>query len=165
MRTRPPKTRFASVFLQTALFAWATGAGAAELRIADLKAYLFLEHAGRWSDNVLDGAPLLNVPRGGAPGGDTATGVLIDLTFEGDKNAAPKYATATVDLTQAGAAGQRIVTHKAFTNFLFGPDGVQHKAIFLDGATCAPLVIDVRAGRTTKSARLDFQCDVVRAAN
>lgn len=163
MRTRLHKASFASVFLQTALLASATGA--AELRITDIKAYLFLERAGRLSDNVLDGGPFVNVPQGGALGGDTATGVMIDLTFEGQKNAAPKYATATVDLTQGGAGGRQTVTHKAFANFLFGPDGVQHKAIFLDGATCAPLIIDVRAGKTTKSARLDFQCDRVPAAN
>jgi hypothetical protein len=138
-------------------------AGAAEIRIADVKAYLFLEQAGKLSDDILSGPPLVNAPRGGAPGGDTATTVLLDFAFEGEKNASPKYATATVDLTQTNYAGQRIVTHKAFTGFLFGPEGVEHKALFLDGSTCMPLDIDIRAGKTHKTVRLDFQCDLVHA--
>ena len=77
----------------------------------------------------LGGPALVDAPKGGAPGGDTATGVMIDFTFEGDKNFAPKYATATVDLTQTSHSGQQIVTHKAFTNFIFGADGVEHKAV------------------------------------
>jgi len=137
---------------------------AAEIRIAGLKAYLFLEQAGKLSDDILGGPPLVNAPQGGAPGGDTATTVLLDLTFEGDKNASPKYAAATVDLTQTNYAGQRIATHKAFTGFQFGADGVEHKALFLDGATCMPLDIDIRAGKTHKTARLDFQCETVHAA-
>jgi hypothetical protein len=136
-----------------------SGAGeAAELKIVDVKAYVFLEHAGKFSEDLIGGGPLTDAPKGGAPGGDTATGLLLDFTFAGDKNAAPKYATATVDLTQTGRAGQKILTHKAFTNFIFGSDGLEHKAVFLEGATCMPLAIEVRAGKTRKSAKLDFEC-------
>ncbi len=136
-----------------------SGAGqAAELKIVDVKAYVFLERAGKFSDDLIGGETLIDAPRGGAPGGDTATGLLLDFTFAGDRNAAPKYATATVDLTQTGRAGQKILTHKAFTNFIFGSDGLEHKAVFLEGATCMPLAIEVRAGKTRKSAKLDFEC-------
>jgi hypothetical protein len=102
-------------------------------------------------------------PRAGRWGGDTATGLLLDFIFAGDKNASPKYATATVDLTQTGRAGQPVVTRKAFTNFNFGPDGIEHKAVFLEAATCMPLAIVVHAGKTQKSAKLDFQCTEARA--
>jgi hypothetical protein len=136
----------------------AGGAHAAEIRIVEVKAYVFLEHAGKLSDDLLGGPGLVDAPKGGAPGGDTATVLLLDFTFAGDKSALPKYATATIDLTQTGRAGQLILIHKAFTNFIFGPDGLEHKAVFLGGATCMPLVIDVRAGKTRKSAKLDFQC-------
>ena len=61
-------------------------------------------------------------------------------------------------MTQTSRAGQKILTHKAFTNFIFGSDGVEHKAVFLEGATCMPLTIEVRAGKTRKSAKLDFEC-------
>ena len=135
------------------------GAEAAQLKITDVKAYAFLEHAGKLSDDlVTSGESLVDAPKGGALGGDTATGLLIDFTFEGDKNASPKYATAVVDLTQTGRSGQPITTHRAFTNFIFGPDGVEHKVVFLEGATCMPLAIQVHAGKTEKSAKLDFHC-------
>ena len=140
-------------------------AEAAELKIVDVKAFAFLEHAGKLSDDLVGGDALVDAPKGGAPGGETATGVLVDFIFEGDKNASPKYATATVDLTQTGHAGQQVVTHKAFTHFIFGADGVEHKAVFLENATCAPLAISVHAGKTEKSVKLDFSCTEVHASN
>jgi hypothetical protein len=104
-------------------FGIAGGAGAAQLKITDVKAYAFLEHAGKLSDDLVSsGESLVDAPKGGALGGDTATGLLIDFTFEGDKNASPKYATAVVDLKQTGRSGPPITTHRAFTNFIFGPD-------------------------------------------
>jgi hypothetical protein len=134
-------------------------AEAAELKIVDVKAYAFLEHAGKLSDDLIGmGESLVDAPKGGALGGDTATGLLLDFTFEGDKNAAPKYATAIVDLTQTGHSGRQLITHKAFTHFIFGPDGVEHKAVFLDAATCMPLAIEVHAGKSQMAAKIDFQC-------
>jgi hypothetical protein len=139
-------------------------AQAADLKIIDVKAYAFLEHAGKLSDDLLTiDQSVVDAPRGGALGGDTATGLLLDFTFEGDKNASPKYATAVVDLTQTGHSGQQVVTHKAFTNFMFGSDGLEHKVVFLENATCMPLAIQVHAGKTQKAARLDFSCTEVRA--
>ena len=71
----------------------AGGDNAAQLKIVDVKAYAFLEHAGKLSDDLVSGGQsLVDAPKGGALGGDTATGLLIDFTFEGDKNASPKYA-------------------------------------------------------------------------
>ncbi|HSU99968.1 MAG TPA: hypothetical protein VLI91_07665 [Roseiarcus sp.] len=134
-------------------------AGAAQLKIIDVKAYAFLEHAGKLSDDLVSGGQsLVDTPRGGALGGDTATGLLIDFTFEGDKNASPKYATAVIDLTQISRSGQPVTTHRAFTNFIFGPDGIEHKAVFLEAATCMPLAIQVHAGKTERTAKLDFHC-------
>ena len=148
-----------------ASFACFAGAHAAELKIVDVRAYVFLEHAGKLSDDLVGGDALVDAPSGGAPGGDTATGLLLDFTFEGEKDASPKYATATVDLTQTGHGGQQIVTHKAFTHFIFDAEGVEHKAVFLDNATCAPLAISVHAGKTEKSVKLDFSCAEVHASN
>ncbi len=134
-------------------------------RSSTSRPYVFLERAGKLSRRHSRGPALVDAPKGGAPGGDTATGVLIDFTFVGDRNFSPKYATATVDLTQTGHAGQQIVTHKAFTGFRFGDDGVEHKAIYLENATCAPLTISVHAGKTQKQTQLDFSCTEVRASN
>ena len=112
----------------------------ADLKIVDIKAYVFLERAGRLSDDLVGGEPLVNTPRGGALGGDTATAVMVDLVFEGDKkapdatkSAPPKPAIATVDLTQTNFAGQRIVTHKVFADLDFGA-GINHKVVFLEKA-------------------------------
>jgi hypothetical protein len=147
-----------------AALALAGGAEAAELKIVDVKAYVFLERAGKLSEDILGAPALVDAPKGGAPGGDTATGVMLDFTFQGDRNFAPKYATATVDLTQTNHSGQQLVTHKAFTGFRFGDDGVEHKAIYLENATCAPLTIVVHAGKTEKQTQLDFTCTEVRAS-
>ena len=141
-----------------ALLCASGSAAAAELKITDIKAFLYLEHAGKLSDNIVGAPSFQNVAKGGGPDHDPSTGILFDLTFVGDKNAAPKYATATVDVTQSGRSGQQIVTHKAFTNFIFGADGIQHKAFLVENGTCMPIVVEVRAGKTAKNVKLDFQC-------
>ena len=138
--------------------ALAAPASAAEVKIVAVKAYLFLEHSGKLSDDIVDKGPFENLARGGAPGNETASAVLFDLTFSGEKNAAPKYATATVDITQGSITGQPTVIHKAFANFVLGPDGLQHKALLVENATCAPLSLEVFAGKTAKSVKLEFAC-------
>ena len=143
----------------------AGNAQAADLKIVDVKAYVYLEHAGKLSDDIVGAPALIDAPKGGAPGGDTATGVMLDFVFSGAPNFAPKYATATIDLTQTNQAGQPLVTHKAFTGFRFGDDGLEHKAIYLENATCAPLMIKVHAGKTDKQTQVDFSCTAVRASN
>jgi hypothetical protein len=136
----------------------ATPSVAAELKIVDVKASLFWEHSGKSSENIVAAAPFENLAKGGGPDNETATAVLFDLTFAGDKNAAPKYATATVDILQSSRTGQQIVTHKAFTNFLFGADGIQHKAFLVENSTCMPMTVDIHAGKTDKNVKLDFEC-------
>jgi hypothetical protein len=146
--------------LAAALCALAAGsAGAAELKIVDVKAFLYLEHAGKFSGDIVNAPAFDNLAKGGGPGGEVATAILFDLTFQGDKNAAPKYATATVDVIQTNHSGQQIVTHKAFTNFQFGADGLQHKTFLVENATCMPIAVDIRAAKTAKNAKLDFQCN------
>ena len=141
-----------------AAFSLAAPAAAGEFRIDDVRAYLFLEKAGKLSDNVAGGAPMVNLPRGGGPGGDSASGVFIDFIFAGDKNSAPKFATASIDVSQTGKSGFPVVTHKAFANFAFGADGATHKALFLENVTCMTLEISVHAGKSSKDAKLVFQC-------
>ena len=53
-------------------FVLAWGAGAAQLKITDVKAYAFLEHAGKLSDDLVNsGESLVDAPKGGALGGDS----------------------------------------------------------------------------------------------
>ncbi len=135
-----------------------SGAQAANLKIVDIKASLYLETTGQFSEPLSDGASLHNLARGDGPDKRLASGVLIDLTFSGDKNSAPKFATAAVDVLQTNHAGQQVVTHKGFDNFVFGADGVEHKAFLLENATCMPLQVVVHANKTTKTLRLAFDC-------
>jgi hypothetical protein len=134
-----------------------------EVKVVDVKAYAYLERAGKLSDNLVGGQALVDAPRGGSLGGDTATAILVDVLFQGDRNASPKDASATVDLTQTTRQGARVVTHKTFAAFAFGDDGVAHKAVFLEGATCMPLTVEVHAGHSVKSARLEARCEAVQA--
>jgi hypothetical protein len=128
------------------------------LKIIDISASLYLEATGKFSEPLAQGALLQNLAKGDGPDHQLASAILVDLTFSGDKNSAPKYATATVDVTQTNRTGQQVVTHKGFTNFVFGPDGIQHKAFLLENATCMPLQVDVHANKTAKTLRLSFAC-------
>jgi hypothetical protein len=138
--------------------ALSAGAQAAELKIADIKASLYLEATGKFSEALTDAAALDNLAKGDGPDHRLASAVLIELTFSGEKNAAPKFATATVDVIQTNHAGQASVTHKGFTHFVFGPDGLEHKAFLIEDATCMPLRIEVRANKSVKTLSLPFHC-------
>jgi hypothetical protein len=147
------------IWVAAALFAiFESTAMAADLKILEIKASLFLEDSGKFSEPLVEGATLQNLAKGDGPDHRLASAVLIDLTFSGDKNSAPKYATAVVDVTQTNRTGQQSVTHKGFTNFVFGPDGIEHKAFVLENATCMPLQVDVHANKTAKTLRLAFVC-------
>jgi len=137
----------------------ATGpVAAADLKILDIKAFLYYEHAGKLSADIVGAPPFDNLAKGGGANSDPATAILFDLVFAGDKNASPKYATATVDVTQSGRSGQQIITHKAFTSFIFGADGIQHKAFLVENGTCMPIAVAVRANKSEKTVKLDFHC-------
>jgi hypothetical protein len=62
-------------------------ATAAELKIVDIKAFLYFEHAGKLSDNIVGAQPFENVAKGGGADHDPATAILFDLTFAGDRRA------------------------------------------------------------------------------
>ncbi len=105
-RQRMRRLRLAAV---AGLFAASTGSASADdLRIVDIKAFVFLERADRLSNDLVGAATLVNAPRGG----DTATGLMVDLVFqrdkaasEGQKSGPSKNALATVDITQTSLAG------------------------------------------------------------
>ena len=60
-------------------FVLAQGAGAAQLKITDVKAYAFLEHAGKLSDDLVSsGQSLVDAPKGGSLGGGPGYFCAID---------------------------------------------------------------------------------------
>ena len=138
----------------------AGGALAADVKVTDIKGYLFLERSGRLSANIFAApGPQKNVATGGGADGEPAYNVLLEFVFAGDKNSAPKFASALINITQSGKNGQKAKTTKAFGGFVFGDSGETHKSVFLENATCMPLEVEVKAGKSVKSVKVEFACD------
>jgi hypothetical protein len=135
----------------------------AQVAIDEIRVQMFRELSGALSENIAGAnRSFVNAPRG-AEGAEPADALLVTLAFTGAKNsrASDKIARdlAAVTVTQAAKTGPRVLLKRAYGGFLFGPDGRSHKAFLLDGATCAPLDIEVKVGRSRKAVRLDFACD------
>ena len=139
------------------------GASFAQVAVADIRAQLFLERSGTLSENLVGANKALhNTPIGEGDAGEPSDTVLVTLSFTGPKNtrSSDKIARdlASVTVKQKTKAGERILLKRAYGGFLFGEAGRVHKAFLLDNATCAPLEIEVKVGRTAKTAKLDFRC-------
>jgi hypothetical protein len=135
----------------------------AQVTIEDIRIQVFKERVGQFSDNLVgQRAALLNTPRGEGALGDPAEQVLVTLQFNGPRNtrSSDKIARdlANVTVTQTAKTGPRVLLKRAYGGFAFGDNGRYHKAFMLDNATCAPLEIDVRIGRSRRTTKLDFAC-------
>ena len=139
------------------------GAGAAlaaDVKVTDIKGYLFLERSGRLSANIFAApGPFRNLSTVGGAEGEPASNMLLEFVFSGEKNSAPKYASALINITQSGKNGQKARTTRAFGGFVFGDSGEAHKSLFIENATCMPLEVEVKAGKSVKSVKVDFACD------
>jgi hypothetical protein len=142
-----------------------TASGAsAQVAIDDIRLQLFKERSGSLSENVVNSKKnFVNTTTGGGDAGEPAEAVLVTLVITGPKNArsSDKIARdiASVTVTQAARTGPRILLKRAFGGFHFGEDGRSHKAFMLDNATCAPLEVEVKLGRSRKTAKIDFTCE------
>jgi hypothetical protein len=139
------------------------GAARAQVAIDDIRVQMFREVSGVLSENIAQrNQRFVNAPRGGE-GSEPADALLVTLAFTGPKGAraSDKIARdlAAVTVTQSAKTGQRVLLKRAYGGFLFGPDGRSHKAFMLDNATCAPLEVEVKVGRSRKAVKLDFACD------
>ncbi len=128
------------------------------------KARAFLERSGRWSDDLATTkTELRNLPLPTSPLGEPADAVLVTLVFQGPKNVqssrtlARDMATLSVKQTKGGES--RPLVYRALGGFHFNDAGQAYKAVMLDEATCAPLEIEVKVGRSRKAKQLDFRCD------
>jgi hypothetical protein len=93
---------------------------AADVRITEMKAYLFLENSGRLSDNILgQKVAFTNVSTGGGAAKEPASNILLEFVFAGDRNTAPKFATALVNVTQSGKEGRKSRTAARCINRCF----------------------------------------------
>ncbi len=131
--------------------------------LKDMKIQLFLEKSGTLSENLVGTKKaFVNTVLGEGEAGEPADAVLITLVFEGTKNsrASDKLARdlAQVKVTQATKAGTRIVLNRVYGGFIFGDTGLAHKALIIDNATCDPLEVEAKIGKTRKLAKIDFSC-------
>jgi len=135
----------------------------AQVTVEGIQAQLFLERSGRLSDNLVGAKKSLhNTVIGEGDAGEPADAVLVTLAFSGAKNSksSDKIARdlASVTVRQKTKTGEKILLRRVYGGFLFGESGRIHKAFLLDSATCAPLEIEVKIGRSSKTAKLDFSC-------
>ncbi|MGL4727235.1 MAG: hypothetical protein ACRCWO_00625 [Bosea sp. (in: a-proteobacteria)] len=135
----------------------------AQVAVEDIRIQLFLERSGKLSDNIVGAKKNFhNTVIGEGDAGEPAESVLVTLLITGPKNAksSDKIARdlASVTVTQQSKQGPKVLLRRAYGGFLFGEDGKAHKAFMLDNATCAPLEVDVKLGRSRKTAKVDFKC-------
>jgi hypothetical protein len=139
-------------------------AASAQVAVDDIRLQLFKERSGTLSENIAGvKKTFVNTPTGGGEAGEPADAILVTLAFTGPKNAksSDKIARdlASVTVTQTAKTGPRTLLKRAYGGFQFGDDGRSHKAFLLESATCGALEVDVRLGRSRKTAKLDFTCD------
>ncbi len=143
--------------------AFSTSDAVAQVAVAEIRAQLFLERSGRLSENLVGaGKTLRNTATGEGEAGEPADAVLVTLVFTGAKNSKSSDRIArdlaSVTVRQKTKAGEKIALSRVYGGFLFGESGRIHKAFLLDNATCAPLDIEVKVGKSAKAARIDFAC-------
>lgn len=136
----------------------------AQVAVEDVRIQIFGERSGAFSENLVGSRKTFkNTVRGEGDAGEPAEQVLVTLVFTGPKNSrsSDKIARdlASVTVTQSAKTGPRTLLKRAYGGFQFGESGRYHKAFMLDNATCAPLEVDVRLGRSRKTAKIDFACD------
>lgn len=135
----------------------------AQVAIAEIRAQLFLERSGKLSEDIVPADKTLrDTLTGEGEIAEPADAVLVTLVMTGPKNtkSSTKIARDLVVVTvkQKTKAGEKILLSRPFGGFLFGETGRIHKAFLIDNATCAPLSIEVRVGKSSKAAKLDFAC-------
>jgi hypothetical protein len=134
----------------------------AQVVVEDVQVQLFLEKSGRLSENLVGSKKkFINTPAGEGDAGEPADSLMITLVFTGPKNtiSSEKIArdVASISVTQMTKAGPKVL-RKAYAGFRFGENGKSFKAFSMDGATCLPLEIEVKVGKSRKAAKIDFEC-------
>ena len=159
----------AAVFASTSLLLALPAFAQESVAITGIRMQAFLERSGRWSDDLAaQKKPFKNLPQAGGDLGEPANAVLVTLVFSGPKNGEGSRAIARdmaqVPVKQSAGDVPKTLLYRAFGGFSFGADGQAHKAFLLDDATCAPLEVDVKVGRTRKVQTLDLSCEAPATA-
>ncbi len=146
------------------MFALPIPTASAQVAVSDIRLQLFKERSGTLSENIAGSKQtFVNTPSGGGDAGEPAEAILVTLVITGPKNSksSDKVARdlASITVTQTAKTGPRVLLKRAYGGFQFGEDGRSHKAFLLENATCAPLEVDVRLGRSRKTVSIPFSCD------
>ena len=139
----------------------ATSADNAAVAVKDVRVQFYLEKSATFSDNIASASkPFMNAARGEGIA-EPASGLLVTLEVSGPKGgkSSDKIAShiAQIIVTRKYRTGPKS-EQKVFGGFRFNDQGVAYKAFMLDAATCAPLDVDVRLGRSRKRISVDFDC-------
>jgi hypothetical protein len=161
LRKSPEMIRFAAFAMISCAFMLSTPARA-QVAVDDLQVQLFMEKSGKLSENLVGTRKkLVNTPAGEGDAGEPADSLVITLTFAGPKNttSSDKIArdVASISVTQMTKAGPKVL-RKAYAGFRFGENGKSFKVFSMDGATCLPLEVEVKVGKSRKAAKIDFEC-------
>jgi hypothetical protein len=159
----------AAVFASTSLLLALPAFAQESVAITGIRMQAFLERSGRWSDDLAAmKKPFKNLPQAGNELGEPANTILVTLVFSGPKNGEGSRSIARdmaqVSVKQTAGDVTKTLLYRAFGGLSFGADGKTHKAFMLDDATCAPLEIEVKVGRTRKVQDLDLSCETPATA-
>ena len=137
--------------------------------ITGIRMQAFLERSGRWSDDLAaQKKPFKNLPQAGGDLAEPANAILVTLVFSGPKNGEGSRSIARdlaqVNVKQSAGDVTKTLLYRVFGGLSFGADGQTHKTFMLDDATCAPLEVEVKVGRTRKVQMLDLSCEAPAVA-
>jgi hypothetical protein len=141
-----------------AFLASITTSGAGDLRVKDLRAYLFYSSSGALSENIVGSTKNFdNTVIGEGEGGGAASNVLIDLVLmNGDGLGPPTSATLKVSWR---AMGKDTSLTRTYDNTTLNAGEVRHESVLIENATCWPVKIEARAGKfPPKIVTLKFSC-------
>jgi hypothetical protein len=140
---------------------------AQDIRLADVRAHLYLERSGKLSDDVLTmkDPRLVDLPRGEGVFGEPVNTVVLNVGLIGAKNTQPKHASALVNITTTNRAGQRKTETRPLLGFVFGEDGKVNRPVVIENVTCSRVEVEVKTRGAAKRAVLDFTCTEPKTAD
>jgi hypothetical protein len=124
------------------------------VRIAEVRAQLFQERTGTFSNDLLGPNPpeLGNV----IIGDDPANAFLLVVTLEGPPRSFQRDAVLQVTVRSRG--GRPAPYNRRARGFLFGESGRTNQAMLVHDHVCQPVEIDIRIGRERRRVDLGFRC-------
>ena len=136
----------------------AGAADAGDLRVKDVRAYLFYAHTGALSENIVGSKRVFfNTIIGEGGAGGPAGHVLIDLVLVNTAGGeVPSSATLKVSWR---ALGKDTSLTRSYNNSNYQEGEVRHESVLIENATCAPVKIEASGGKApAKVVTLKFGC-------